>query len=73
MCLAAPKTYGQFLAVRFFLGVAEGAVSPAFITITSLWYKKSEHPLRIGAWITCNALAQIVGALMMVRKPVCFQ
>ena len=49
MCLAAPKTYHQFLAVRFFLGVAEGAVSPAFITITSLWYKKSEHPLRIGS------------------------
>ncbi|KAH8653175.1 membrane transporter [Tricladium varicosporioides] len=65
MCLAAPKTYGGFLVVRFFLGVAEGAVSPAFITITSIWYKKSEHALRIGCWITCNALAQIVGALLM--------
>jgi MFS family permease len=65
MCLAAPTTYGGFLAVRFFLGAAEGAVSPAFITITSLWYKKSEHALRIGCWITCNALAQIVGAAMM--------
>lgn len=63
--LAAPKTYGQFLAVRFLLGAAEGAVSPAFITITSLWYKKDEHPLRIGCWITCNALAQILGALLM--------
>jgi len=39
MCLAAPSTYGGFLAVRFFLGAAEGAVSPAFITITSLWCK----------------------------------
>lgn len=48
MCLAAPKTYGGFLVARFFLGVTEGAVSPAFITITSIWYKKSEHPLRIG-------------------------
>lgn len=48
MCLAAPTSYGGFLAVRFFLGAAEGAVSPAFITITSLWYKKSEHALRIG-------------------------
>ncbi|KAH6882355.1 membrane transporter [Alternaria rosae] len=65
MCLAAPKTYHQFLAVRFFLGAAEGAVSPAFITITSIWYKKSEHALRIGCWITCNALAQIVGSLLM--------
>lgn len=48
MCLAAPTTYSGFLAVRFFLGFAEGAVSPAFITITSIWYKKSEHALRIG-------------------------
>jgi len=48
MCLAIPKTYQGFLVVRFFLGAAEGAVSPAFITITSIWYKKSEHALRIG-------------------------
>ena len=47
MCLAAPQTFHQFLVVRLFLGIAEGAVSPAFITITSIWYKKSEHPLRI--------------------------
>ncbi|CAA9956601.1 Major facilitator superfamily transporter [Pyrenophora teres f. maculata] len=65
MCLATPKTYRGFLAVRFFLGAAEGAVSSAFITITSIWYKKSEHALRIGCWITCNALAQIVGSLLM--------
>ncbi|ETS79376.1 hypothetical protein PFICI_09229 [Pestalotiopsis fici W106-1] len=65
MCLAAPKTYGQFLVARFFLGVTEGAVSPAFITITSIWYKKSEHPLRIGCWITCNGLASTLGALLM--------
>ncbi|OJJ42166.1 hypothetical protein ASPZODRAFT_77557 [Penicilliopsis zonata CBS 506.65] len=65
MCLAAPKTYGQFLAVRFLLGVSEGAVSPAFITITSIWYKKSEHPLRIGCWITCNGLASLLGSLLM--------
>ncbi|CAG8950023.1 hypothetical protein HYFRA_00004357 [Hymenoscyphus fraxineus] len=65
MCLAAPTTYSGFLAVRVFLGFAEGAVSPAFITITSIWYKKSEHPLRIGCWITCNAIAQVVGALLM--------
>ncbi|CZT49580.1 related to permease of the major facilitator superfamily [Rhynchosporium secalis] len=64
-CLAAPKTYHGFLAVRFFLGAAEGAVSPAFITITSIWYRKSEHALRVGCWITCNAIAQIVGSLLM--------
>jgi MFS family permease len=65
MCLAAPHTFGGFVTVRGFLGFAEGAVSPAFITITSIWYRKEEHPLRVGMWVTCNGLAQIVGALMM--------
>jgi hypothetical protein len=36
------------MGVRFALGLAEGAVSPAFVTLTSIWYKKTEHPLRIG-------------------------
>lgn len=65
MCLAAPKNYTGFAAVRFLLGFCEGAVSPAFVTITSIWYRKDEHALRVGAWITMNGLAQIVGALLM--------
>lgn len=65
MCLAAPNSFAGFAAVRCLLGFAEGAVSPAFIAITSIWYKKSEHPLRVGMWVTCNGLAQIVGGLMM--------
>lgn len=48
MCLAAPKNFAGFAAVRFLLGFTEGAVSPAFVTITSIWYRKKEHPLRVG-------------------------
>ncbi|KAJ5804929.1 hypothetical protein N7474_010816 [Penicillium riverlandense] len=72
MCLAAPKTYHQFLAVRFLLGVSEGAVSPAFITITSIWYKKSEHPLRIG-WVAphlpspCPAYTSTNAIMLFIR------
>ena len=64
-CLAAPHNFAGFLAVRCLLGFAEGAVSPAFITITSIWYRKEEHPLRVGMWVTCNGLAQIAGSLLM--------
>lgn len=46
MCLAAPQTFAGFAAVRFLLGFAEGAVSPAFITITGVWYRKDEHAVR---------------------------
>lgn len=47
MCLAAPKNFAGFAAVRFLLGFSEGAVSPAFVTITSYWYRKDEHTIRV--------------------------
>ncbi|GKT56054.1 pantothenate transporter [Colletotrichum tofieldiae] len=65
MCLAAPNNYAGFAAVRFLLGFAEGAVSPAFITITSIWYRSNEHALRTALWITMNGVAQICGSLLM--------
>ncbi|KAG9204313.1 hypothetical protein G6514_001387 [Epicoccum nigrum] len=65
MCLAAPKSFAGFAAVRFLLGFTEGAVSPAFVTITSIWYQKSEHATRTGLWVTMNGLAQVVGCLLM--------
>lgn len=64
-CLAAPTGFAAFGAVRFLLGFCEGAVSPAFVLITATWYKRSEHPIRIAAWISCNGVAQIIGALLM--------
>jgi MFS family permease len=48
MCLAAPQSFASFAAVRFMLGFSEGAVSPAFVTITSIWYQKKEHATRTG-------------------------
>lgn len=65
MCLAAPSNYQGFLAVRFFLGVTEGCVSPAIVTITSTWYRKKEHGMRVACWISMNAIAQVVGCLLM--------
>ncbi|KAK1963019.1 major facilitator superfamily transporter [Colletotrichum sublineola] len=65
MCLAAPNNYAGFAAVRFLLGFAEGAVSPAFITITGIWYRSNEHALRTALWITMNGVAQICGSLLM--------
>jgi hypothetical protein len=65
MCLAAPNSFGGFATVRFFLGLTEGAVSPAFITITSIWYQKSEHATRTAIWVSMNMVAQVVGCFLM--------
>ncbi|KAJ5893638.1 MFS general substrate transporter [Penicillium taxi] len=65
MCLAAPSNFAGFATVRFLLGFSEGAVSPAFVTITSIWYRKKEHTTRTALWITMNGLAQVIGCLLM--------
>jgi MFS family permease len=65
MCLAAPQNFAGFATVRFLLGFAEGAVSPSFITMTAIWYRKSEHTSRTALWITMNGVAQVIGCLLM--------
>lgn len=65
MCLAAPNNFAGFATVRFLLGFSEGAVSPAFVTITSIWYRKQEHNLRTALWISMNGLAQVLGCFLM--------
>ncbi|KAF4907627.1 putative transporter [Colletotrichum viniferum] len=51
MCLAAVHDFAGLAATRFFLGFTEGTVSPAFIIITSIWYKRNEHPIRVATWV----------------------
>lgn len=65
MCLAVPTNFAGFATVRFLLGFSEGAVSPAFVTITGIWYRKKEHTVRTALWITMNGLAQVIGCLLM--------
>ncbi|ESW98278.1 hypothetical protein KL918_003978 [Ogataea parapolymorpha] len=64
MCLAAPATFAGFVTVRAFLGFFEGCVSPAFVIVTSSYYKKSEHGLRTAAWISCNAITQVLATYL---------
>ncbi|KAJ6140041.1 Major facilitator superfamily domain general substrate transporter [Penicillium samsonianum] len=65
MCLAAPNNFAGFATVRFLLGFSEGAVSPAFVTITSIWYRKKEHNVRTALWISMNGVAQVLGCFLM--------
>ncbi|KAK7973564.1 Alpha/Beta hydrolase protein [Apiospora arundinis] len=65
MCLAAPQNFAGFAAVRFLLGFAEGAVSPSFVTMTAIWYRKKEHATRTALWVSMNGIAQVLGCLLM--------
>jgi hypothetical protein len=42
------KSYPGIVVQRVFLGIIESAVSPGFVLISSMWYKRSEQPVRIG-------------------------
>lgn len=49
VCLTVVCTSYQGLVVqRVFLGVLESSVSPGFVLLTTMWYKRSEQATRLG-------------------------
>ncbi|KAF2625504.1 MFS general substrate transporter [Macroventuria anomochaeta] len=54
----------SLLAIRFFLGAAEAAIGPGLTVIVAMWYKRSEQPLRHGAWFMGNVVAGIFGGIL---------
>ena len=61
MCMAACNSFGSLVAVRFLLGIFEAAILPSFIIISSIWWTKSEQPLRSTLYF--NTLAGILGGI----------
>ncbi|KAI0841353.1 MFS general substrate transporter [Hypoxylon sp. FL0890] len=60
-CLAACTSYARLLVCRFFLGVLEAAVIPAWVLFTSQWYTKEEQAFRVGIWFSMCGAAQMFG------------
>lgn len=63
MLTAVTSNAGGLLAVRFFLGVCEAPIAPGLSVVVSMWYKRSEQPLRHAAWFLGNTAAGIFGGL----------
>ena len=63
-CMAAVTNFSGAVAVRFFLGVFEAAVTPGFALFSSQWYTKKEQGTRVGIWFSFNGFAQIFGGLV---------
>lgn len=61
-CHAAAFDYAGILALRFFLGVFEATVTPAFVLIVSIWYQRNEQATRVNAWLCCNGIATLIMA-----------
>ncbi|TNY23534.1 permease of the major facilitator superfamily [Rhodotorula diobovata] len=63
-CTAVTTDFKGLMVVRFFLGLLEACVSPAFTLVTSQWYKKNEQGTRIGIWFAQNAMGNMLGAFL---------
>ncbi|KAL4951934.1 major facilitator superfamily domain-containing protein [Aspergillus filifer] len=64
MLQAAVFNFAGFFAVRFFLGLLEAVVSPAFIILTSMLWTREEQSLRSSYWLSMNGMSGILGALL---------
>ncbi|KAK5129499.1 hypothetical protein LTR08_003222 [Meristemomyces frigidus] len=61
---AACKDFAGLVAVRTLLGIFEAVCQPAFLVLTSMWYKREEQALIVSLWYCMNGLQQIVGGLL---------
>ncbi|EIM91216.1 MFS general substrate transporter [Stereum hirsutum FP-91666 SS1] len=53
-CTAAAKNWTDLMIMRALQGFTESIVSPAFLLITGLSYRKEEHAMRVLIWGTAN-------------------
>ncbi|KAI1176454.1 allantoate permease [Nemania sp. FL0916] len=60
----ACKSFAGIATNRFFLGLTEATVNPAFVLIMSIWYTNDEQPLRLEAYYCTNGLATMFGGLI---------
>ncbi|KIL00953.1 hypothetical protein PAXRUDRAFT_821163 [Paxillus rubicundulus Ve08.2h10] len=59
-CHALCKSFGGLFAVRFLLGICEGAITPGFMIVTSMFYTRAEQTYRVGYWFLMNGFAIII-------------
>ena len=65
VCTVAVESYTGLLVQRFFLGVAEAGIAPAFSLITVMWYRRHEQPLRYAIWYSASGMGVLVGVLIL--------
>jgi MFS family permease len=56
------QTYGQFVVMRFLLGVAESGVFPATLVLLASWFPRAERARANAFWNLCQPLAVAASA-----------
>ncbi|CAG9940061.1 unnamed protein product [Clonostachys rosea f. rosea IK726] len=60
---AGAHNWPGLVVLRLLLGCFEATVAPALMLITTMWYKKSEQPPRVGLWYVGTGLGKMIGGL----------
>lgn len=61
--VATANSWAGLVTLRVLLGCFEAAVAPALILVTTMWYKRSEQPPRMGLWYVGTGTGSVIGAL----------
>ncbi|KAG0376598.1 hypothetical protein BGX24_007504 [Mortierella sp. AD032] len=64
MAMAAVKDYGDLLAARFFLGLAEAGLVPGVIFMVSTFYTRTELATRNGLWFSMATFSGAFGGIL---------
>ncbi|KUI72232.1 hypothetical protein VM1G_07866 [Cytospora mali] len=64
MTTPACTSFAGIATNRFFLGLTEAAINPAFVLMMSIWYTSDEQPLRLEAYYCTNGIATMFGGLI---------
>lgn len=63
-CTAACTSFAGLVTVRTLLGLFESVCQPAFVVLSSTWYRREEQAARVTYWYMMNGAQQIVGGLL---------
>ncbi|OQD97014.1 hypothetical protein PENSOL_c013G02290 [Penicillium solitum] len=64
LSMTAGHNFAGLATARLFLGILEAGVSPCFVLLTTMFYTRSEQPLRTSIWFSMNGVANILGGLI---------
>ena len=62
LMMTQAKSFSSAMALRFIMGLFEGALTPSLTLMTGWWYQRREIPLRQCIWYSSLGLGGIVGS-----------
>ncbi|KAH8714652.1 major facilitator superfamily transporter [Ilyonectria robusta] len=63
ICHGAVENFASLAAVRTLLGVFEASINPGTMLLFSMYYTRSEQPLRMGIWIGSAGFGYVIAGI----------